>query len=249
MLGRVELDILPQPDESTCGPTCLHAVYRAYGDVVDLAQLCDRIERLDNGGTLAAILAADALKRGYKATLYSYNLQVFDPTWFELAPQSMIKKLERQARLKKKPRLITAIRSYVRFLELGGRLAFDDLTPELLERYLSKGTPILTGLSATYLYRSVRERGRRHSVDDDVRGKPAGHFVVLCGYDPGTRRVLVADPLEPNPYFEAPKYEIDVQRVICAILLGILTYDSVLAVIEPGPHSPVPAPPANGTRA
>lgn len=243
MLGRVELDILPQPDESTCGPTCLHAVYRAYGDTVDLAELCARIERLDNGGTLAAILAADALKRGYKATLFSYNLQIFDPTWFELAPESLIKKLERQARAKKKPKILTAIKSYVRFLELGGTLAFEDLTPALLERYLSRGTPILTGLSATYLYRSMRERGKRNTVDDDVRGKPAGHFVVLCGYDADTRRVLVADPLEPNPYFEAPKYEIDVDRVICSILLGILTYDSVIAIIEPGPNSPVPPTP------
>jgi hypothetical protein len=244
MLGRVELDILPQPDESTCGPTCLHAVYRAYGDTVDLAELCDRIERLDNGGTLAAILAADALKRGYRATIYSYNLQVFDPTWFELSSEGMIRKLTAQGRAKKKPKLLTAIRSYVRYLELGGKLAFEDLTPTLLERYLSRGTPILTGLSATYLYRSMRERGTRKAVDDDVRGKPAGHFVVLCGYDPVARRVLVADPLEPNPYFETPKYEIDVDRVICSILLGILTYDSVLAVIEPGERSAAPAPPA-----
>ena len=32
-----------------------------------------------------------------------------------------------------------------------------------------------------------------------TRGLPAGHFVVLCGYDKGRRTVHVADPLHTNP--------------------------------------------------
>src|SRR5437762_675447 len=29
---RLPVETLPQPDETTCGPTCLHAVYRYWGD-------------------------------------------------------------------------------------------------------------------------------------------------------------------------------------------------------------------------
>ena len=32
--AKLHLDILPQPDDSTCGPTYLHAVYRYWGDVL-----------------------------------------------------------------------------------------------------------------------------------------------------------------------------------------------------------------------
>lgn len=69
--------------------------------------------------------------------------------------------------------------------------------------------------------------------DDDVRGDPSGHFVVLCGYDKDSGTVLVADPLQPNPLSESHIYGIAVERVICAILLGILTYDANLLIIEP----------------
>ena len=31
---------------------------------------------------------------------------------------------------------------------------------------------------------------------DDVRGRPAGHFVLLCGYDKETREVLVSKAQE-----------------------------------------------------
>ena len=33
--------------------------------------------------TLAVLLGCHALRRGYEATIYTFNLQVFDPTWFE----------------------------------------------------------------------------------------------------------------------------------------------------------------------
>jgi ABC-type bacteriocin/lantibiotic exporter with double-glycine peptidase domain len=39
MKQTLRLDILPQPDDTTCGPTCLHAVYRYWGDEIPLAQV------------------------------------------------------------------------------------------------------------------------------------------------------------------------------------------------------------------
>jgi hypothetical protein len=50
--------------------------------------------------------------------------------------------------------------------------------------------------------------------------------------------VTVADPMYPNPRFAALKYNMSVDRVIGAVLLGILTYDANLLVIEPGPKGP-----------
>ena len=39
---RLPLETLPQPDETTCGPTCLHAVYRYWGETEPLAQVIER---------------------------------------------------------------------------------------------------------------------------------------------------------------------------------------------------------------
>jgi hypothetical protein len=55
---------------------------------------------------------------------------------------------------------------------------------------------------------------------------------VLCGYDSSNRDILVADPYQPNLAKER-YYEVGVNRLICSILLGVLTYDSNLLVVTP----------------
>jgi hypothetical protein len=188
---------------------------------------------LDSGGTLAVFLGLHALKRGYEATVYTYNLNVFDPTWFRGKAVDMRARLEQQARLRAEPKLRLASEAYLEFLDRGGRVRFQDLTPSLLRRHLKRGVPVLTGLSATYLYQSMRERPDDDSFDD-VRGQPSGHFVVLCGFDLSNRKVLVADPLQPNEFGPPDNlYAVDVARLINAILLGIVTYDGNLLIIEP----------------
>lgn len=122
--------------------------------------------------------------------------------------------------------------AYARFLDLGGEIKFEDLRPALLRNYLKQGVPLLAGLSATYLYRSMREYGPEMEYND-LRGEPSGHFVVLAGYDKMSRTVRVADPLLDNPLAEGHLYETNIDRLINAILLGIITYDANLIVIKP----------------
>jgi len=232
METRLTFDILPQPDLTTCGPTCLHALYRYYNDLLPLEAVIREAPRLAEGGTLAVLLACHALRRGYDATIYTFNVQLFDPTWFRPDAPPLAEKLQAQAAVKDWPRIHTITAAYLEYLDLGGRIFMEDLTGELIRRYLSRGVPLLTGLSATYLYRDPREYGP-DAVADDVRGLPAGHFVVLCGYDASQRTVLVADPLMPNPLASEHLYELNVGRVINAILLGILTFDDNLLVIAP----------------
>jgi hypothetical protein len=188
---------------------------------------------LVEGGTLAVMLACHALERGYQATIYTYKLQLFDPTWLQPGVTDLPRKLREQMRVKDDPKLHAASEAFLRFLDLGGRLRFTDLTPALLRKYVSQSIPVLTGLSATYLYRTQREYGENNDYDD-VRGEPAGHFVVLCGYDRQKKTLSVADPLLPNPVSSLPIYSVDIHRVLNAILLGVLTYDANLLVIRPG---------------
>jgi hypothetical protein len=229
---RLHLGILPQPDDFTCGPTCLHAVYRFFGDDISLEDVVEQTPRLDNGGTMAVWLACQALRRGYTAKLYSYNLQLIDPTWFVIPGVNLKAKLLEQSEYKESAGMRTATGAFLEFLELGGELRFEDLTTGLIRKYLNKQVPVLTGLSSTYLYRTMREYGPKDDFDD-VRGEPAGHFVVLCGYDKLRHTVLVADPLHPNPVSDTQLYEVNIERLLCAILLGVLTYDANLLILQP----------------
>jgi len=207
----------------------------------------DEVKMLWSGGTLAVILACCALKRGYQATLYSYNLNIFDPTWFHLPSRQMVQKLKEQLKYKRSKKIRFASKNYIEFLELGGNLKFSDLTAALIRSYLNQGLPILTGLSSTYLYKSPRESGPLykkgaegestnnslpHFEFDDIRGEPAGHFVVLTAYDREKRQVVIADPYQPNPLSESPTYSVSFEHLISSIMLGILTYDANLLVIK-----------------
>jgi hypothetical protein len=232
MQTRLSLEILPQPDDTTCGPTCLEAIYRYYNDDVSLDQIIEEHRRLHEGGTLAVFLACHALRRGYAATIYTYNLEVFDPSWFTPEPRDLRERLRRQLDFKREARIHVATEGYLEFLELGGRLCYEDLTRSLIRRYLRREVPILTGLSATFLYQTPREYGPEDEYDD-LRGEPSGHFVVLCGYQRETKLVTVADPMHPNPMAPSQYYDIKIDRVLCAILLGIVTHDANLLVIEP----------------
>jgi hypothetical protein len=236
------LEIEPQPDDDSCGPTCLHAVYRYWGDPVPLDRViesCRSLNRHGAGrGTLAVMLGIHALGRGYHATLYTFNLKVFDPTWFDehgiVPAETLAFKLAEQARSKSvdDPRFLIATENYLELLRLGGEIRYRDLTSRLITGFIRDGSPVLIGLSATYLYRCAREYGSNDDYDD-IRGEPSGHFVVLHGYDARTRRVTLADPLADNPGFESQRYVVPMSRLVPAIMLGVLTYDANLLVIRP----------------
>jgi hypothetical protein len=229
---RLHLEILPQPDDFTCGPTCLQAVYGFYGDKIPLSRIIAETPRLEEGGTLAVLLGTHALKRGYDVTIYTFNLQVFDPTWFAPGAPNLRERLVAQAQFKRSRRLREATQHYLDYLDLGGMILFEDLTTALIRKFLKRQTPILTGLSSTYLYRNMREYGPKDD-SDDVRGLPQGHFVVLCGYHREDRSILIADPLASNPVSKNQLYPVNIDRVVNAILLGVLTYDANLLIIHP----------------
>lgn len=226
---ELELEVLPQPDNTTCGPTCLQAVYRYWGTEIPLQKVIADAGTLPDGGTLAVLLACDALRRGFAAEIITYNLLIFDPTWF-WPGMDLAERLRAQRDAKSDPKLPVATAAYLEFLELGGLIRHEELTPSLLRRFLDRDTPILTGLSATYLYNCAREFNDEY---DDVRGYPTGHFVVLTGYDRVERDVLVADPLHDNPAYGRQSYRVEVGRLIASILLGIVTYDANLLIITP----------------
>lgn len=229
----LDIHIKSQPDDLTCGPTCLHSVYQYYHDNISLEQVIEEVKQLETGGTLAVLLGNHALMRKYSATIFTFNLHHFDPSWFT-HKADLKKKLAQQVLLKPHDaRLKVATDAYLNFLENGGSIRFEDLAPALIKYYVGRRMPILTGLSATYLYESPREIGRDRIEFDDLRGDPAGHFVIINGYRQEDRMAYVADPLASNPLQKGQYYKVGFQKLINAVMLGVMTYDANLLIIHP----------------
>lgn len=225
-----------QPDDVTCGPTCLRKVYDFYGQRLPLASVVGEIDRNEDGGTLAVFLGISALRRQYGARIYSYDLRIFDPTWADCTMPQLAEKIEARLPFLRQPKARRAARAYLEYLELGGTVRFDELTPALLKAILNRNHPVLAGLSATHLYRMPRERHDEETNelhDDDVGGDPIGHFVVISGYERYGRQFVVRDPSEHIPDTRDGRIVVDAQRLINAILLGDLTYDAVLLELWP----------------
>ena len=228
----LDFDIKAQPDEVTCGPTCLHALYQYYDDKISLPQVIREVKQLKNGGTLAVMMGSHALNRGYQASIYTYNLHVMDPTWFKLSSRKIAENLRRQMRFKiKRRKLLVASNAYINFLESGGKLLSAELDEHLIKGYLKKSVPILAGLSATYLYGTPREIPTTNKYDS-IKGEPVGHFAIINGYDINSGIVYLADPMNPNP-LKSQYYSVTFDRLINSIMLGIVTYDANLLIIQP----------------
>ena len=229
----LDFDMQTQPDDVTCGPTCLTALYNYYGDDIPLKEVIQEVKQLKLGGTLAVMLGNHALKRGYSAQIYTYNLTVFDPTWFKHSSKKMIRFLREQMEFKHKRRkLKVASQAYIKFLQAGGEVRNIELDESLIKNYLKQSIPIVTGLSATYLYGSAREIPQ-FDIYDSIKGEPAGHFVVITGFDEDKNCVHITDPNEPNPIGQGKVYSVSFARLINSIMLGIVTYDANLLIIQP----------------
>jgi hypothetical protein len=216
-----------QPDDDTCGATALHAVYRHFGDDMSLERTIREVHHLADGGTLEVLLGIHALRRGYQVKLHSYNLQrvrplVGGPSPGRNAPGSCWpNRASRKARSCRPPAWPIAIPQGRR------RGALRRPLPCPPARLLRPGPAGAHG-PQRHLPLPQQTRVRRvskgESIYDDLRGKPMGHFVVLCGME--RKMVLVADPYQDNPVQPDLYYHVPVGRLINAIMLGIVTYDA-----------------------
>ncbi len=166
-----------QPDYTTCDPTALHAIYRYYGDPIDLQTVIKETPKLPGGGTLGVHLSVHALARGYEVDTWLCNVRHMDPTWFQQSTDVLAKLKERMEAkdLADDPRYGPAIGAVEQYLALGGRLVWGDLTPELLGRTLAQGMPILTAVHARdgrrpRRYPRRRLRALRRAVRVPLRG-------------------------------------------------------------------------------
>src|SRR5690606_22970746 len=122
---KLDLSVSKQPDDESCGITCLQAIYDYYDHPTTLEKLKHEVDHWRTGGTLAVNLARHALNHGFRAEIYTFNITIFDPTWKKLETKDLLAKLKlRQSKIRSK-RQKKVIGYYKDFLKKGGTIRFD----------------------------------------------------------------------------------------------------------------------------
>ncbi|MAF92763.1 MAG: C39 family peptidase [Bdellovibrionota bacterium] len=223
---KFDIALNPQPTDTSCGPTCLHGIYRYLEIPKSHEDLIDTISYTEGGGTLGVNLGLHAIEQGLEVQIFTHNLKVFDPSWFDLDQKQMAEKLRAQAKFKKGTKTAEASLKYAEFIDLGGEISFAELDEKFLYKVMENNGPVICGLSASYLYMSKREINET-CLEDDVKGYPQGHFVVLSGISAEKDMVEITDPLKTNPLDKGQqKYWIRSRHLINSILIGVITYDA-----------------------
>ncbi len=223
-----------QPDEVSCGPTCLAAVLRFHGLADASPEEVRRVTpRNPDGGALAPFLGLAAMRLGARARCHPFATRVFDPTWRKLSAAECLRRLVQRTEALPEGRLRRVHEAWRTFLEEGGEVALGELRPSELVQALDAGRPLICGLSITWLYQEPRERPE-DNTDDDIHGSPVGHFVVVNGYGGSGQSFFVIDPW-PEPPFDRSDgvYRVSQRRLTQAILLGDATHDAVILEVFP----------------
>ncbi len=140
----IELIIQTQPDDETCGPTSLHAIYQYYGLNLPLDEIIRGVDRSISGGTLTPMLGSHALRHGFQTSIYIYNLNLFDPTWFhhgQVENHFLMEKLNAQMKFKNDPYITKATLALFDYLSLGGKICSHSLNVDLLKKYFNRKIP------------------------------------------------------------------------------------------------------------
>lgn len=217
------ITIAEQPTQVSCGQTALAMLLSYFDDRIAPEELMKDIPMLktDDGkdwGTVIPDLAHWCMRRGYQATLHTFDSQLVHQTWAQLETDAIIHELKTLRDTFVFPTIGTHISrtfidAYVRYLSDGGILIIAPcITLSLIHTLLTNG-PFIATVSYANLYTA---KG----------GTTATHFVVVYGSD-ANGNILIADPWKDNGF-----QTVDPERLIGAVMAAQMTCENAVFQIQ-----------------
>ena len=198
MQNKVVLSV-PQFNQTkpySCIPACLQAVFRYYGESITQEEIMEISENPELGIALVEA-GIFSLEHNYKPLIVTNNIDIFDPTWCRLDSSKL------KLNLKKRAEFVDdlsrfMIDKYIHFLNLGGEINFETISPILIKKYLSTSTPIIIELASTFLYKLAKS-SHPGGFDDAVRGQIEGHGVVVAGFNKQDEFLIIDSNSKKGP--------------------------------------------------
>lgn len=197
----------------SCGPSSIQQILHYYGIEKSLKEIMNEMKLFDSGGTSSDGAMGDyLLKQGFKVRIYTLDTKMFDPTWFKLSKKDLKKKLMEAHKISRGFKKYS-YNSFIEFLDHGGKIEFKVITLKEIKEILNMIFPLMAGVDDSSLYSFKRSRKTFH--DDEFKGKPWGHELVIAGYKKD--KIFVVDPFPRNPFSKDGKYFVDAEKLLANI--------------------------------
>ncbi len=174
----------------SCIPACLQEVFGYYGEQISQEEIMKISENPKLGMALAEA-GIFSLRHNYRSLIITNNINIFDPTWFKLDSNKLKLNLNKRAKFVDDLSQFT-IDKFIKFLDFGGEINFETISPALFKKYLSIEVPIIIELASTFIYKLAKS-SRPGRFDDAIKGQIEGHGVVIAGFD-NKDNFLIIDP-------------------------------------------------------
>jgi hypothetical protein len=180
----------------SCIPACSQSVFGYYGESIVQKEIMEVSENPKLGIALVEA-GIFSLKRNYKPLIITNNINIFDPTWFKLDSSKLKLNLNERAKFVDDLNQFM-IDKYIQFLNLGGEINFETISPALFKKYLSMKVPIIMELASTFLYKLAKS-SHPGGFDDAIRGQIEGHGVVMAGFNKKDEFLIIDPNLKKSP--------------------------------------------------
>lgn len=205
--------LIPQFEQKTaysCIPACLQQVFGYFAKPISQKEIMKNIKNPQNGMSIPAA-GAFAKKYGFRPIIITNNINIFDPSWFNLSNEKLLMDLQKRKKFVNKYNQ-SLINDYLEYLKLGGRISFKTINQGLLTKYLSQNIPIIMELSSTFLYKK-RKSTKPGRFNDAFKGEIEGHGIVVAGFDKNKFKVVDPDS-KSNPYSKSGIYWVFIDELI-----------------------------------
>jgi hypothetical protein len=226
-----------QPTNNSCGQAALATLLSGYNIDTTPENLIEKLPVLTNEkgepvGTITQQFATWCIGQGFSVTMYTFDCQIIDRSWSTLKPEEVIERMKLALDKRNVPALgpfaQSYMRSYIDFLEAGGKLIIEPTVSSKLLYILLENGPVLTCVSYSTLYGTGRvSNGElRKSTPDDIDGNLYNHTLVISGVDESGAFFVM------DPWRSAELIRIEPERLLCAITAAQMECDNLLFQIS-----------------
>jgi hypothetical protein len=208
---KIDVPLVKQKDKNGCGAAGMSMIYKFFGVNLSQEEIIKKIGGLTRWGSFTVDHALMANELGFSTTVYSYNLEYYDPSDSKLSRKELIKKTGELIKKENRQYNIRELKSILKVLR--SDVSYEMRIPTLnsIKKFLDKRIPVVVAVNSAVLFEKKK----------DLRW---GHFLALTGYE--KNRFYYNDP-------HGIKGTISDEKLIFALSNNVFDSSAYLLVIKP----------------